>query len=83
MNTIFLESHNINNRAGGLGTFNYELIKGITNNDTTGLDIWLNAKKPEELQKTFGSSFKYHKYKSLHRYPLFRVKKETRPVALP
>jgi glycosyltransferase involved in cell wall biosynthesis len=76
MKTIFLESHNINNRAGGLGTFNYELIKGIKNNAADDLEIWLNAKKPDELEKTFGNTFKYHKYKSLHRYPLFRIKKK-------
>ena len=35
---IFLESHNINNKAGGLGTFNYQLIKAISNLDITDLD---------------------------------------------
>ena len=76
MKTIILESHNINNRAGGLGTFNYELIKGIKNNNTEGLDIFLIAKKPEELQRTFGNTFNYRKYVSLNRYPLFRIKKK-------
>ncbi len=76
MKTVFLESHNINNRAGGLGTFNFELIKGLANNDTSGLDIYLNAKKPQELKDIFGSTFKYHKYNSLQRHPLFRIKKK-------
>jgi glycosyltransferase involved in cell wall biosynthesis len=76
MKTVFLESHNINNRAGGLGTFNYELIKGLQNNDLSGLEIWLNAKKPYELEAVFKDEFKYHQYKSLQRYPLFRIKKK-------
>ena len=28
---VFLESHNINNKAGGLGTFNFHLIKSLSN----------------------------------------------------
>lgn len=76
MKTIFLESHNINNRAGGLGTFNYELIKGLQNNNLSGLELYLNAKQPEELKKEFGDTFKYHQYKNLQRYPMFRIKKK-------
>ncbi|OYQ34669.1 glycosyl transferase family 1 [Flavobacterium cyanobacteriorum] len=76
MKTIFLESHNISNRAGGLGTFNYELIRGLRNNDLNGLDIWLTAKKPKELEKEFGSVFNYYQYKPLQRHSLFRIKKK-------
>ena len=43
MKTVFLESHNIKNRAGGLGTFNYELIKGLSNLDLSNFNITLNS----------------------------------------
>lgn len=76
MKTIFLESHNVNNRAGGLGTFNYELIKGLANNNFPEFEIYLNAKKPEELEALYGSTFKYHKYNSLQRHSIFRVNKK-------
>jgi hypothetical protein len=44
MKTVFLESHNIKNRAGGLGTFNYELIKGLSQLDLSNNKIILNSK---------------------------------------
>jgi glycosyltransferase involved in cell wall biosynthesis len=76
MKTVFLESHNINNRAGGLGTFNYELIKGFYNAAPDDIQFYLNAKKPDELKQIFGDKFKYHQYKSLQRYPMFRIKQK-------
>ena len=71
---VFLESHNINNKAGGLGTFNYQLIKAISNLDISNLDITLNAKHPKRLQNEFKNTFKYSKYTSLERHFLFRKK---------
>ncbi|VXC12934.1 Glycosyl transferase family 1 [Flavobacterium sp. 9AF] len=71
---VFLESHNINNKAGGLGTFNYQLINAFSKLDISDLDITLNAKHPEKLRKEFGKTFHYAKYSSLERYPLFRKK---------
>ena len=74
--SVFLESHNIKNRAGGLGTFNYELIKAIAKENLSDLEIILNSADPTILSDEFGSIFKYHKYKGLHRYPLFRNRKK-------
>ncbi|NJM80485.1 MAG: glycosyltransferase family 4 protein [Flavobacterium sp.] len=73
---VFLESHNINNKAGGLGTFNYQLIKALSKLDLKTLDITLNAKHPEILKKEFGNTFNYSKYSSLERHFLFRKKKK-------
>ena len=70
--SIFLETHNIKNRATGLGTFNYELIKAFSKIDLENLDLILNAKNPDELKSEFGSKFNYHQYKSISRYKLFR-----------
>lgn len=74
--SVFLESHNLKNRAGGLGTFNYELIKALSQQSIQDLDIYLNTKYPKELEKTFGDTFKYQKYLSLHRHSLFYLKKK-------
>ncbi|HEU4496576.1 MAG TPA: glycosyltransferase family 1 protein [Flavobacterium sp.] len=74
--SVFLESHNLKNRAGGLGTFNYELIKALSKKPAEDLDIYLNAKYPEQLYKEFGGRFKYQKYRSLHRHSPFRLKKK-------
>lgn len=73
---VFLESHNINNKAGGLGTFNYQLIKALSKLETQNLDITLNAKHPEILKKEFGNTFNYSKYSSLERHFIFRKKKK-------
>ncbi|MBF4472479.1 glycosyltransferase family 4 protein [Flavobacterium sp. HJJ] len=70
--SVFLETHNINNRATGLGTFNYELIKGLHQLNFENLDLCLNSGKPKLLKNEFGDVFKYHKYMSLHRYKAFR-----------
>lgn len=74
--SIFLETHNINNRATGLGTFNYELIKGLAALDFNGYELTLNSSKPELLKEEFHDKFKYHKYSSLSRHPLFRIRKK-------
>ena len=76
MKTIFLESHNIKNRASGLGTFNYELIKAISKLNLSELSITLNAKYTKILQEEFGTTFNYHRYESLQRYPFFRTRKK-------
>jgi len=76
MKSVFLESHNMKNRAGGLGTFNYELIKAIAGKPLTDLDIYLNLKKPEQAQKEFNDIFKYKKYSSLQRHAFFRIRQK-------
>lgn len=74
MKSVFLESHNIKNRAGGLGTFNYELIYALSKLDLHDLKIFLNAKNTDALKKEFGATFQYHKYSSLQRHKLFRIR---------
>lgn len=76
MKSVFLESHNLKNRAGGLGTFNYELIKAMAALPHPELDIYLNLKDPEALKSEFGNAFKYNKYSSLQRHSLFRLRKK-------
>ena len=76
MKTVFLESHNINNKAGGLGTFNYELIKGLSKLDISHLSITLNSKDTKTLKDEFNNIFNYHRYNSLQRHPLFRIRKK-------
>lgn len=76
MKSVFLESHNIKNRAGGLGTFNYELIYALSKLDLNDLIIFLNAKNTDALKKEFGAAFQYHKYNSLQRHQLFRIRKK-------
>jgi glycosyltransferase involved in cell wall biosynthesis len=72
---VFLESHNIKNKAGGLGAFNYQLIKALHTLDLSQVTITLNAKNIAELKNEFGSVFQYSKYTSLERHLLFRNKK--------
>ena len=74
MNSIFLESHNLKNRAGGLGTFNYELIKSLSKQDLEDLKITLNLAKIQDVKNEFGAIFRYKKYTSLQRHSIFRVK---------
>ena len=76
MKTVFLESHNINNKAGGLGTFNYELIKGLSKLDISHLNITLNSKDTKTLKDEFNNIFSYHRYNSLQRHSLFRIRKK-------
>lgn len=72
MKKVFLETHNLKNRAGGLGTFNYELIKGLSQLDLGDLELILNMQHPQNLKAEFGDKFQYHKYSNLSRHKLFR-----------
>jgi glycosyltransferase involved in cell wall biosynthesis len=74
--TVFLETHNIKNRATGLGTFNYELIKGLQQHSFDNLELHLNSDKPSLLRSEFGEKFEYHKYFGFHRYKNFRPLKK-------
>ncbi|SMC49896.1 glycosyltransferase family 4 protein [Moheibacter sediminis] len=76
MRRIFLESHNLKNKNAGLGKFNYELIKAISQLTIDDLEIHLNVKDLSEAKKEFGEIFKYHKYSSLQRHKLFRIRKK-------
>ena len=76
MKKVFLESHNIKNRAGGLGTFNYELIKELSKLDISNLDITLNSSNIKMLMEEFGNTLFYKKYSSLQRHSLFRIRKK-------
>lgn len=71
---VFLESHNINNKSGGLGTFNYEIIKALSKMPNSEVEFILNSKFPEILRSEFGTKFLYSKYTSLERHLLFRKK---------
>jgi len=74
--TVFLESHNLKNRNGGLGVFNYELIKALSNQNLDNLSITLNNKDTASLKAEFGDQFSYKKYTSLQRHKLFRISKK-------
>lgn len=74
--SVFLETHNLKNKATGLGTFNYELIKGLSQLDFKDMELTLNVKNPEILSSEFGNKFKYHKYTNLSRHWLFRTRKK-------
>lgn len=74
--SVFLETHNIKNRATGFGTFNYELIKGLEHLTFDDLELYLNSSKPSELKSEFGSKFKYQFYIGAHRYKNFRPLKK-------
>ena len=74
--TVFLETHNLKNKATGLGTFNYELIKGLSKLEFNSLDLTLNAKNTELLKAEFGEKFKYNKYSNLSRHSIFRTRKK-------
>lgn len=76
MKSVFLESHNIKNKTGGFGIFNYELIKAISKLDNENLSITLNAKDISVLKNEFNNSFLYNRYSSLQRQPLFRIRKK-------
>jgi glycosyltransferase involved in cell wall biosynthesis len=69
---VFLETHNIKNRATGLGTFNYELAKGFSQLDLENFDLTLNAKNPENLKSEFGQKFSYNRYTHFSRHSIFR-----------
>lgn len=68
---IFLESHNLNNLATGLGTFNFDLICGLSHQNTDDLEINLLAGNVLKFKKIFGEKFKYKQYLSIQRYKTF------------
>ncbi len=70
-NKILLESHNLNNLATGLGTFNFELIKAISKQDIDDLNLVLNIGNISKYKKVFGEKFKYKQYFTFERYPIF------------
>lgn len=74
--SVFLETHNLKNKATGLGTFNYELIKGLSQLEFDNLELTLNVKDPKLLKSEFGDTFKYHKYNNLSRHKIFRTRKK-------
>jgi glycosyltransferase involved in cell wall biosynthesis len=74
--SVFLETHNINNRATGFGTFNFELIKGFEQLPLDNLELYLNSKNPSKLKSEFGDKFKYRQYIGAHRYKNFRPLKK-------
>ena len=74
--TVFLESHNIKNLNFGFGQFNYHLIKAIHEINPSDLKFTLHAKDVNALNDQFGSVFHYKTYRSLSRYPLFRIQKK-------
>jgi glycosyltransferase involved in cell wall biosynthesis len=76
MKSVFLETHNLKNKATGLGTFNYELIKGFSQLDFDNLELILNIKDTALLEREFGAKFKYNKFNNLTRHSLFRTRKK-------
>ena len=74
--TVFLETHNIKNPTTGFGVFNYGLIKGISDLDTSNLEITVSAKDTEKLAQEFKKKFKYKKIFGFNRYKAFRIRKE-------
>lgn len=70
--TVFLETHNIQNRATGLGVFNYELIKGFSQLEYNDLNLTVNVNNISKLKSEFKDKFKYNQYISLTRYKFFR-----------
>lgn len=74
--SVFLETHNINNRAGGLGTFNYELIKGLSELNFEDMKLTLNTGDVKLLKSEFGKKFDYNQYTSLSRLEIFRIRKK-------
>lgn len=73
---VFIESHNLKNKATGLGTFNHELIKGFSQLEFSHVKLTLNAPDPKILETEFGSKFNYHKYNELSRLKVFRTRKK-------
>jgi glycosyltransferase involved in cell wall biosynthesis len=76
MKNLFLESHNIKNMCFGFGQFNYHLIKALQELKDPDFKFTLHASNIKELENEFGGFFNYKKYRSLSRYPLFRIAKK-------
>ncbi|MCW2119227.1 glycosyltransferase family 4 protein [Flavobacterium sp. 7A] len=70
--SIFLETHNLKNPATGFGTFNYELIKGLSMLNFENFELHINAEQIKQLKDEFGNKFEYNKYRSFHRYKNLR-----------
>ncbi|MFD2892887.1 glycosyltransferase family 4 protein [Flavobacterium chuncheonense] len=75
-NKILLESHNLNNLASGLGTFNFELIKAISNQNIDDLDIVLNIGNITKFKQIFGNKFSYKQYFTFQRYPMLYTRQK-------
>lgn len=73
---IFLESHNLNNLATGLGTFNFDLISAISKLEKEDLDICLNVGNYLKFKKIFGNKFSYYQYITIQRYAPFYNRKK-------
>ena len=76
MKTVFLESHNIDNRYSGFGQYNYHLIRGLYQARLDDFRITLHARDTAALKAEFGSCFDYRKYYPTSRYPLFRIRQK-------
>jgi glycosyltransferase involved in cell wall biosynthesis len=76
LKSVFLETHNINNRAGGLGTFNYELIKGLSELNFDDMRLTLNTGDVKLLKSEFGKKFDYNQYTTFSRLEIFRIRKQ-------
>ena len=74
--SIFLETHNLRNSFTGLGTFNYELIKAFSKFNLENYQLIINTPNTKVLKEEFGNKFCYHKYTSLSRHSLFRIRKK-------
>lgn len=75
MKEFFLESHNLRNKFGGFGQFNFHLINASSEKNISDLQFILHVDNVKLNQKHFGNKFKYNKYSSRTRYPLFRISK--------
>lgn len=73
MKKVFLESHNIKNRASGFGVFNYSLIKAFADINPTDLKLILNVKNISSIKSEFGNVFGYNRYLSLQRHSWWGV----------
>lgn len=69
-----METHNLKNKAGGLGTFNHELVKAFAKLDHGDLRLTLNVQDEKSLKEIYGDKFDYHHYSSLSRHKFFRIK---------
>ncbi|MDO1500009.1 glycosyltransferase family 1 protein [Winogradskyella maritima] len=76
MKQVFLESHNIKNAYFGFGQFNKHLIKGLYHANINDFKMTLHAKDIKPLKQQYGEYFNYKTYKSISRYPLFRIRKK-------
>ncbi len=71
---VFLEAHNIQNRNKGLGVFNYQLIKAMSQVNT---DYRLMVNMADKgLMGEFDSPLVlFHRYREWQRHALFRIRK--------